>query len=417
MSAPLEMLEERTEQPPMAEQAKGSLKSDEPEKAVGDVRLPLQDSSTTSASENPQIQQNSQDSDGPVIGPEELEQDITRGSTGDNEPQFFFDLEGDKSLAEPRDQAVHLPERPDPQDSDSSDEVILFKGRDTVQPADTTTITMSQIRTEIQVVEKQIQTGSTGDHAELTVTKSTSRRSQKDSRQQRPREDDNIDDDLMADYIENLRQSGEMGDMLNSVQWHRRDLGGSLSDDSSSDDEEDARPGIGGAGQADADVDASGDAYPSETEIDDETLARLIAGQDDVAVTETGVYDANSASDSESSSDAIITNQAMATMDAFDVMDWSRPSLRPRKKGKGAKAQVNFGVSDSELEEKLQAAFRNDRLKKANRKKQREELRALGQLGKKAKDPEDMTVKYPNGMTMEQVAEEIRTFMLNTNET
>jgi hypothetical protein len=413
MSAPLEILEERTERSPTVEQSEYYPKPDELEQALDEAQAPAEAHPSTARSETPPVE-GSPDFDGPMVGPNELEQDINNASlTVDDKPQFFFDLKGDTSIGQSQDRIVHVPERPDPQDSDSSGEVILFRGRDAMQPADTTTITMSQIRNEIQVVEEEIQNGSSIDPFGPNSTKSAPNCTRKGRRQSRPRHRDNVDDELVADYIENMRQSGEMDDMLTSVHWHRRDLGGSLSDDSSSDHEEHAHPNVGDTG----DVDASGDAYPSETEIDDATLARLIAGQDDVAIAESGAYDANSGSNSESSYDDIITNQAMATMDAFDVMDWSRPSLRPRKKGKGAKAQVNFGISDSELEEKLQAAFRNDRLKKANRKKQREELRALGQLGKNAKDPEDMTVKYPGGMTVEQVGEEIRTFLLNTRET
>lgn len=103
-------------------------------------------------------------------------------------------------------------------------------------------------------------------------------------------------------------------------------------------------------------------------------------------------------------------------VDDLDMMDWERPSLQRKKKGKGAQAQINFNVSDSEMERALQAAWKNDRLKKSERKKQREELRALGMLGKKV-NPEDLRVKYPDGMSMEQVADEFRAFLFGTDET
>jgi hypothetical protein len=94
-------------------------------------------------------------------------------------------------------------------------------------------------------------------------------------------------------------------------------------------------------------------------------------------------------------------------------MDWDRPSLR-RRKGKGARAQISFNMSDSELEASLQASWKSDRLKKSERKKQREEMRALGMLGKK--DPDDLRVKYPDGMNMDQVADELQTFLMGSDE-
>jgi hypothetical protein len=96
-------------------------------------------------------------------------------------------------------------------------------------------------------------------------------------------------------------------------------------------------------------------------------------------------------------------------------MDWDRPSLQ-RRKGKAAKARIRIEVSDSELEQTLQAAWKNDRFKKAERKRQREEMRALGQLGRNVK-PEDLRVKYPQGISIDEVAEEMRVFLQGTSET
>ena len=96
----------------------------------------------------------------------------------------------------------------------------------------------------------------------------------------------------------------------------------------------------------------------------------------------------------------------------FDVMDMERPSLK--KKSKGRRGTIAIEVSDSELEQSLEAAWANDRTKKKKRKQEREELRAQGLLGKKGKV--DMKAKYSQGMVMAQVKEEIKGFLASTNE-
>ena len=97
----------------------------------------------------------------------------------------------------------------------------------------------------------------------------------------------------------------------------------------------------------------------------------------------------------------------------FELMNMDRPGLR--KKSKGRRGQTPLELSDSELEQSLQAAWENDRTKKKNRKIEREELRVQGLLGKKGKL--DMKAKYSHGIAMSQVREEIKGFLSSTNET
>ena len=96
----------------------------------------------------------------------------------------------------------------------------------------------------------------------------------------------------------------------------------------------------------------------------------------------------------------------------FDVMDTERPSLKKRTKGRRRKIPVE--VSDSELEQSLEVAWANDRIKKKKRKKERDELRAQGLLGKKGKV--DMKVKYSRGMEMAQVLKEVKGFLASTHQ-
>ncbi|KAH7369918.1 hypothetical protein BKA65DRAFT_487332 [Rhexocercosporidium sp. MPI-PUGE-AT-0058] len=100
--------------------------------------------------------------------------------------------------------------------------------------------------------------------------------------------------------------------------------------------------------------------------------------------------------------------------DGFDVMDFDRPSLK--KKPKGRKGKLVLDISDSELEASMQAAWDNDREKKKERKQEREELRAQGLLGSK-NGKVDMKQKYKEGMGIYAVKEEIKNFLMGGNTT
>lgn len=100
--------------------------------------------------------------------------------------------------------------------------------------------------------------------------------------------------------------------------------------------------------------------------------------------------------------------------DGFDVMDFERPSLK--KKPKGRKGKLPFDLSDSDMEASLQAAYENDRAKKKERKQQREALRAEGLLGSKNGKP-NLKDKYREGMGFDAVKDEIKAFLLSNNTT
>jgi hypothetical protein len=100
--------------------------------------------------------------------------------------------------------------------------------------------------------------------------------------------------------------------------------------------------------------------------------------------------------------------------DGFDVMDFDRPSLK--KKPKGRKGKMAFDLSDSDLEASMQMAWENDRAKKKERKQDREELRAQGLLGRKNGKP-DLKQKYKEGMGIHAVKEEIKNFLMGDNTT
>ncbi|KAF8849616.1 hypothetical protein BDZ45DRAFT_634123 [Acephala macrosclerotiorum] len=100
--------------------------------------------------------------------------------------------------------------------------------------------------------------------------------------------------------------------------------------------------------------------------------------------------------------------------DGFDIMDFERPSLK--KKPKGRRGKVAFDISDSELEASMEMTWGNDRMKKKERKQERDELRAQGLLGNKNGKP-DLKQKYKEGMGILAVKEEIKQFLMSTNTT
>ena len=97
----------------------------------------------------------------------------------------------------------------------------------------------------------------------------------------------------------------------------------------------------------------------------------------------------------------------------FDIMDYNRPSLR--KKVKGRKGPPDFMLSDSELEMELERAWRNDREKKKSKKQKREELRSQGLLGRSIGKP-DLKTKYAHGMGVDDTKSEIRAFLLSSKD-
>jgi hypothetical protein len=103
--------------------------------------------------------------------------------------------------------------------------------------------------------------------------------------------------------------------------------------------------------------------------------------------------------------------------DGFDVMDFDRPSLKKKPKGRKGKPVFDVSDSDDEFAATMQLAWANDREKKKGRKQEREELRAQGLLGKKNKGKPDMKAKYKEGMQMSDVEIEIRAFLKSGNTT
>lgn len=251
------------------------------------------------------------------------------------------------------------------------------------------------------------------------------------------------DDDIVADYIANMAEDDKDDDVASYNVFSRtRDLGGTdgefvLAGASDSD----ANPAADDDDRDhDSDEDSSG-AFDAEdptfagaNEIDDAALARLLAkqeelglGDDNLALFSADAYEGLGSSDNRATRARAGSGRgkentrrqipsASAVADAFDdldLMDWGRHN--PPRKPKNKRGQPTFDISDSELEATMQATFQKDRLRKKERKQEREELRAQGLLGKNA-NPDDLRIKYPTGLTMDQIKEEMRAFLQGTEQ-
>ncbi|OHX00219.1 g-patch domain-containing protein [Colletotrichum incanum] len=363
-------------------------------------------------------------------------------------PPFFLDITGDKCLLEKL--PVQPVERsPSLVPSDSSEEVILFRGRNKVagdekkqkHKTKRRPFNLGGIRTEIKVVEKTVSRPKEKDSAGDSGTSRLNlpRQSHQDTRIQKRQEED----DLIADYIANMREYGDDEGLIPAQAYSRRDIGGSLSESESveesfqtitalsnaktgSDDDRELDEMVVEADDmtraSDADLPQRTQRHSNRgntTRVDDTLLAVLETDASYLgSLEQSHAEDASpqsETSDQEDVEDDVFASAAdrfANEVDEFDFMDWNRPALK--RKGKGAKGKVPvFDISDSELEGKMQAAWKNDRLKKAERKKERQALRTQGLLGKHA-NPEDLRIKYPHGMGLDQIADELRMFLLGT---
>ena len=86
----------------------------------------------------------------------------------------------------------------------------------------------------------------------------------------------------------------------------------------------------------------------------------------------------------------------------FDIMDRERASIK-----RTSKSQPPFDLSDSELEDDILLAWENDRTRKKFKKQQREARLANDSQA----DGTDLRAKYPNGMVLKDVKEEIQLFL------
>ncbi|KAH0493321.1 hypothetical protein TgHK011_008231 [Trichoderma gracile] len=258
-------------------------------------------------------------------------------------------------------------DHPETDNTGSSDEVIIFKGRNAMKTkTQTPGITLTTIETEIKAVEKQISAApDAAPNSYPSVLQRVVRM-------------------ILTIYC------GQEG---NGAKHVGDEMFEGLGDDDEEDDNSEDGDGLPAATAGPKTVDEADDDTDDDDAIDPDVFDGLL----DVSCP------------SELEDDDILEEH-----NGFDVMDWERPSVR-RKKGKGGRLPFSTEGLDSDLEETLRTAYNNDRHKKAERKREREELRAKGLLGKRGQV--DLRAKYSTGITMSQVIDEVKAFLAGSQET
>lgn len=368
---------------------------------------------------------------------------------------FFVDTAGDESISLRHTGPVPIPIPRSPasnsSDSSSGGDEVVFKGRNRQNQQKPHPYVVDKMTIQVQAVERTMQRISLESAA-----KPSPRRKSSPLIPAWQLRGHNDDDDLVADYIANMDDSKDDEEDAQDSQTRFQsfsgawDLGGADGDFALA---EESRSDVS---RADADDHGEDDdvednaeehAFATDTranEIDDEALARLLARQEDLGIDEDELI-ITSAEITRYNNRFVATSNsrmadrqnhgahtpwlpgkqgvrskipnASAVADAFDemdLMDWVQHN--PQRRPKSKRGQPTFDLSDSELEAHLQATFKKDRLRKKERKLEREELRTAGLLGKHG-NPDDLRVKYPTGVTIDQIKEEIRTFLLGDDET
>lgn len=389
-------------------------------------------------------------------------------SSANENATFFVDTAGDKSLFQRHIGPVVIPSPPSPAPSSSAsssgrDEVV-FKGRNRQKQQNTRPAVVDSMSIQVQTVEKTMQ--------HISLDSAVEPRPHRDPSPVIPAwqlRGHNDDDDLVADYIANMDDNDDEDDEDEGQEYRAkfqssfgtRDLGGTHGDfvlaeesgsdafsgenDDDDDDEDDDNDDIEDENDEEAEEGNVFANVNAASEIDDEALARLLAKQeelgideDELVITSAEITRYNNRFVATSNSRMAEYSQkagadqsrlptkpgprskipsASAVADAFDemdLMDWGRHN--PPRKPKSKRGQPTFNLSDSEMEAHLQATFKKDRLLKKERKLEREELRAAGLLGKHG-NPDDLRVKYPTGISIDQIKEEMRTFLQSDDET
>jgi len=103
-----------------------------------------------------------------------------------------------------------------------------------------------------------------------------------------------------------------------------------------------------------------------------------------------------------------------ADNNSFDITDRSRASISNSSRRKDKRNDpLTWGLSDSDQAAALRDSWAADRSKKAAKKREREELRQAGLLGKKNKFKPDLKARYNEGMSLTQLGRELEDFLLN----
>ncbi|KAM7183414.1 hypothetical protein V8F20_012629 [Naviculisporaceae sp. PSN 640] len=361
---------------------------------------------------------------------------------------FFFDLEGDRSLR-PAGPKVVVPVRASsPARSDSSEEIILFKGRSGHARRHQTGQRQPNALSDGKACEGpplpvQAIAGSNPPSTALNTRPDNEPGSLGSSSGTQEDGDDAEDEEdaILADYIANMaaQSDDDPVSQFHGVFSTGRDLGGDHDAFDFGLDENGVgkAPGKSPDYNSDAtsnsdddnngDRDGNGDASDNEVavDVDDESLARLLAKQDELGMGTDklllrdgycGALDTRTGGGSSSRISQVNVSGVADDFKGLDLTDWNDPNFRKPGRARRSKQPPAFNVSDSELEVALRAAWQTDRERKKKRKLERELLRSEGLLGRNV-NPDDPRVKYQTHMAVEDMKVEFVSFLLSSAET
>ncbi|KAK3346220.1 hypothetical protein B0T25DRAFT_272352 [Lasiosphaeria hispida] len=353
---------------------------------------------------------------------------------------FFFDLNGDKNTHRAEYSHAEIPSpRSISEDSDSSEEIILFKGRSgnpqvkTAQKAD---CPGSRGKQPEEIGEMECGTRM----VEAVAAQLYVEPSPKHYHDGVGVDSDSDDEDaILADYIANMTANSEDDLILHALN-SQRELGGQRDAFSTGSAHEDGLRQVGrstkndkgeesgttDSGLSEAEVPGPESEQETDSELDDETLARLLDKQERLGISTAELIlfsdsyvktgSGNKHKPARGPKNGLLSHaNASSFAEAFDdldLTDWNQP----KGKGRRRTQPPAFNVSDSEIETALKTAWERDRERKKNRKMEREELRAQGLLGKKV-NPDDLRVKYQSGMSLDEIKHELVVFLLGPAET
>jgi len=377
--------------------------------------------------------------------PMDVEDNVTETKSEalkESEQVFFFDLGGDESIRREDIPPPVVPERQSPAyHSDTSDEVILFKGRSShaqrssavrnATPANppaispevagessVVTVTQTVVASSSKVtIEPSNEDRSSSSR--LPQKRKNSRRDRKQTMEEKEKQDE--EDAILADYIANMAEDSGEDDILTQqlkALANTRDLGGfdNAVDFGSADEDDEASSTS--ASEDGADERDEDDREMDEADVDDETLAQLFAKQEELGIggDDLVLFSENTFQKRRNKTKTDKYNSSAQMFDEWTDpnFDWDVAQMVHRKT-KRSKQPPAFNVEDPELEEQLRSAWTNDRTRKKHRKMEREQLRAQGLLGKNV-NPDDLHVKYQEGMTMDDVKAEMVKFLIDTRE-
>lgn len=236
----------------------------------------------------------------------------------------------------------------------------------------------------------------------------------------------NSDDDLFANQFQTLSSHRDLGGDDDDINFGTTDEK-SPKDDNPLDEEELARSDSNDTGTIDS-VESNDD-QDMDANIRHETLGSPFAEQGELGtgsedllllenffastVTRKSKKAVIRAASSRAQREPPSATQVADAFDCLDLADWDHLCGQTRKRR--SKQPPNFNVSDPDIEAVLKAAWQQDRERKKTRKQERETLRSQGLLGKEA-NPDDLRVKYPSGMKLDDIKLELTAFLVGTAE-